>query len=169
MLYWLNITLKQKKLRLEIGEYIAWRLSRFPTTTAAHREWLYKFALHCGKRNAREILDSEIKGFLNGLNGDYARQEAAKAIYAFLAFHGLGALHDLSVNAIMPVMKKLGRPADIAHIKLVKKLKNVDRLSFPRIQKELFEKEGRKYHISQIYGWYHYDLKAQIGYQSQED
>lgn len=169
-MYWFNIVRKQKKIRLEIGEYVVWRFNRFPTTTNSHKEWLYKFALHCGKQEAREILDSEIKDFLNGLNGDYAKQEAAKSIYSFLSFHGVGSgLQDHSVNAIIPIMKKLGRPADLTHIRLVKKLKNVDRLSFPRIQKELLEKEGRKFYISQLHDWYHYDLKAQKGMRTLEN
>lgn len=166
-MYWFNIVRKQKKIRLEIGEYVVWRFSRFPTTTASHREWLYKFALHCGKREVRDISDIDVKDFLNGLNGEYAKGESAKAIYSFLSFHGLGTgFQDHSVNAIIPIMKKRGRPADLVHIKLVKKLKNVDRLSFPRIQKELLEKEGRKFYISQLHDWYHYDLQAKKGYQS---
>jgi hypothetical protein len=161
MFYWIKRLMRQKELDKQIREYLTWRRKRYPTTTDGQKEWLYRFAMYCGKRSIKFLEEQDVVDFVNGFNSDYQKKEAAKTVYSFLAFHGAGDLAIIQETSIEKVMAKTGRPADIFHIQKVKMLKNVERLSFREIKERLEKEEkGRRFYVSQIHSWYHYPLPA---------
>lgn len=137
-------------------EYLDWRVKRYPTTTDSHREYLYKFAVACGKGSVQQINREDVEGFVNAFSGEYHKQSSSKVVFSFLAFHGMGEWDEVEKTADEAVKKKVGRPANLRLIKRVKDLKNRQHMSFRLIQRQLLDEEERRYELSQLHHWYHH-------------
>lgn len=162
------------KLQYQLEEYIEWK-SRFSTRSASeHKEVILNFIEKFKFKDTKEITIDIIKEFRSELTRStthFSTMKAMQALRCFLRYYkkqvdfNPEAIQDEQIidlpiveeSAIVVPMKEklLGRPPKVALIKAVKELRNVKKMSFRAIAKEL------KKDVSQVHVWYKYDIPSE--------
>lgn len=174
-LYVMRLGFLRIKTRLEyqIDEYLTWKGKFSLLSAQTHGDVLSNFVKKFKKYKAiSEITLDDIHAFYNDLNSatPFTRIKAMEAIRGFMRYFKSKKQHEIDPNSITnqgvihlqsvgksvkitPMnVKKLGRPANTVLARKVKRLRDIEGLSFRSIGKALNKD------VKSIYRWYTIDL-----------
>lgn len=170
-----NIFRVKTKIQEQVEEYVKFKAKSSPYIAKDQEQVLNAFIKEVGYLTVTEIPAEDIEKYHNKISSEmtnYFTIQSMKAIRAFMRFHkhdtniiadkitnhGIRDLQDVGRNipVVPDTRPKLGRPMNIELVKKVKRLRDIENLSFRSIGKALSKD------VKNVYLMYKYDVPCSI-------